>query len=89
MSKDITHAKEKLCDLLWWLRDKHDLYNAITDFLTPWEIDAIAERIEIVEQLKSGKSQRQVAELLWVSITTVSRWSRVLQYGSGFCDEYL
>lgn len=49
--------------------------------LSPQEIETIDERIKIMHALVSGKTQREIAEELELSITTVSRGSRILQYG--------
>lgn len=58
-----------------------DFENTLDDLLTPEEIKNIYERIMILDYLKSWLTQRDVAKKLWVSISTVSRWSRILQYG--------
>lgn len=53
------------------------------DLFTPQEIDALAERWQLIQLLAKGVPQREIAELLNVSISTVTRGSRALQYGSG------
>jgi Trp operon repressor len=58
-----------------------DLDGFIEDMMTPQEIEALDERIKIMHALMAGKTQREIAEELQLSITTVSRWSRILQYG--------
>lgn len=63
------------------LRFKNDLDGFLEDILTPQEIEAIDERLKIMHGLTSGKTQREIAEELELSITTVSRGSRILQYG--------
>lgn len=55
--------------------------NTLEDLLTPEEIKNIYERIMILQDLKSGITQREIAKKLWVSVGTVSRGSRILQYG--------
>ena len=62
-------------------RHKDDLDGFLEDMLTPQEIEALDERIKIMHALVAGKTQRQIAEELELSITTVSRGSRILQYG--------
>ena len=57
--------------------------------MTPGEIIDMADRITILQMLNAGKSQREIAELLGISVTTVSRGSRVLQYGKGDIIKYL
>ena len=60
---------------------KDNLDGFLEDILTPQEIEAIDERIKLMHALVSNKTQRNIAEELQVSITTVSRGSRILQYG--------
>lgn len=63
--------------------DPDQLSQLLTDLLTPSEIEAIGERWTIVKRLASGESQRAVRDALGCSVTTVSRGSRQLQYGTG------
>lgn len=62
-------------------RHKDDLDGFLEDILTPQEIEVIEERIKIMHELVEWKTQREIAEELELSITTVSRGSRILQYG--------
>ncbi|BBH52401.1 Trp family transcriptional regulator [Fluviispira sanaruensis] len=48
-------------------------------FLTPAEIDAIAQRVQIVDLISQGVAQREISEKLGVGIATVTRGSRMLQ----------
>lgn len=60
---------------------KDDLDGFLEDILSPQEIETIDERIKVMHALVAGKTQREIAEELDISITTVSRGSRILQYG--------
>ena len=60
---------------------KDNLDGFLEDMMTPQEIEALDERIKIMHALAAGKTQREIAEELELSITTVSRGSRILQYG--------
>lgn len=62
-------------------RHGKDLDGFLEDILSPQEIETIDERIKIMHALAEWKTQREIAEELELSITTVSRWSRILQYG--------
>jgi len=64
-----------------------DLQRLFEDLLTPSELDAICERWEIVKRLSAGESQRSIRDALSVSVSTVSRGSRQLKYGSGGFSE--
>jgi len=82
-------AIKLMTDTLWWIKNKKDLEGVLWDILTPNEIIAVWERIEIFKQLLKWVSQREIAENLGVSITTVTRWSRVLKYENPTIDKYL
>lgn len=62
-------------------RHADDLDGFLEDMMTPQEIEALDERIKIMHALAAGKTQREIAEELELSITTVSRGSRIMQYG--------
>lgn len=55
----------------------------LTDILTPQELDSLAERWQIVQELAKGTSQRDISQKLGVSISKVTRGSRAMQYGTG------
>lgn len=59
---------------------KDNLDGFLEDILSPQEIETIDERIKVMHALVAGKTQREIAEELELSITTVSRGSRILQY---------
>jgi len=61
----------------------------LKDILTPQELDSIAERWELIQMLAEGVSQREVADKLGISISKITRGSRMLQYGSGGFDYFL
>ena len=69
--------------------EPRDLEWVLMDILTPAEIDEVADRIRILTMLESGQSQRDIASELGISVTTVSRGNRVLQYESKAIHSYL
>lgn len=78
-----------LTDTLWQIKDKKDLAGVVEDLLSPGEITEIADRILILKMLKKGVAQREIAEKLGISITTVSRGSRLLQYDRKSIQDYI
>lgn len=73
----ITELSQVVADI----SDKGLAKDFLKNILTPKELDEIAKRLQIVKMLKKGIAQREVAEKLGVSVGTVSRGSRELQYG--------
>ena len=70
---------KKMTDLLWQIKDKDYLFNFLEDLLTEKELKDITERIQIFRLLNQWKTQRDIAEELWISVTTVNRWAKVLK----------
>lgn len=55
----------------------------LEDILTPQELESLALRVQIIKQLMKGRSHREIAKLLGISISKVTRGSHVVQYGTG------
>lgn len=67
----------------------HELNTLIHALLTPSEIDDISLRLEILQRVKKGETQRSISESLNVGIATVTRGSRQLKQLSGTLDKFL
>lgn len=80
---------EDLLEVLTGTQDIGFVRRLLADILTPSELSAVAERWEIVKRLQGGKSQRTIRDELGVSVTTISRGNRQLQYGTGGFREAL
>ncbi len=61
---------------------KEKMNNLLKGLLTPKELEEFAERIRIVQLLKKGVAQHQIAEKLGVGVATVSRGSREIKEGN-------
>ncbi|EKD92607.1 MAG: Trp operon repressor [uncultured bacterium] len=72
---------DELITLILQLKDKKAAKDVLSNLLTPQELEEIARRVQIFKLLKKGIPQRLIAEQLNVSIGTISRGSRELQYG--------
>ncbi len=55
----------------------------LEDILTPQELASLSERWQLIQELHKGTAQREIAKKLNVSISKITRGSRMLQYGSG------
>lgn len=60
---------------------KEKLENLLEGILTPKEIKELAERIRIVQLLKKGISQHDIAGKLRVGVATVSRGAKEIKEG--------
>ncbi len=77
-----------LTDTLWRIK-KQDMEGCIEDLFTPSEIVELGERLGLLKSLQEGKTQREIAEDQWISVTTVSRGARVLKYWRQAIAKYL
>ena len=59
--------------------NQQDYEQLLKVFLTPAEIDAIFQRLQIMDMICKGVAQREISEKLGVGIATVTRGSRMLQ----------
>ena len=65
------------------IRSEKEARMLLTDMLTPAELRSLAKRWEELQLLARGMKQREVAKKLKISISKVTRGSRVLRDGSG------
>ena len=55
----------------------------LQDILTPQELDSLSERWRLIQALASGMKQREINKKLKISISKITRGSKMLKYGSG------
>lgn len=79
MTKDV----KDLYELFSSIKTEKEAKMLLEDILTPQEILSVLERWKIVQELNNGTPQRDIAEKLGVSISKITRGSRMLQYGTG------
>lgn len=86
--KPLNFSKKTIANFLSHV-EPNDLAGVLEDILTPAEMLDIHQRLNIVESLSRGVSQREVAKELGVSVAKVNRGSRILQFGTGKLRKYL
>lgn len=77
-----TDWKKELISLIDSSRNKEETNELLKALLTPSEYEELAKRWQIVKKLIEGVTQRKIKNELNVSIATVTRGSREIQYGS-------
>lgn len=82
------HLKE-LYDLFSSIETPQEARMLMEDILTPGEIASIAQRWQEIRMLARGVTQREISKRLNVSISKVTRGSRMLQQGSGGFRHFL
>lgn len=56
-----------------------DVFNFLTEILTPAEVETLSKRWRILKMLSEGRTQRDIAKELNVSLCKVTRGSRILK----------
>jgi Trp operon repressor len=82
------HYRE-LFALFAMIKTPEEARKLLTDMLTPQEMDSLVERWQLIQLLAQGMPQRDIADKLGISISKVTRGSRVLQYGGGGFTAFL
>jgi TrpR family trp operon transcriptional repressor len=70
---------KKLPKVLLSVKTKEEMEDLLQGLFTPAELQELEKRIEIIELLKQGVPQHEVAARLRVGIATVSRGARELK----------
>jgi len=82
MSIPPQHLRD-LYALLASVKDEKEAKLLIDDLLTPQEVASLAERWQLIRELDKGTPQRDISQKLGISISKITRGSRMLQFGSG------
>jgi len=82
------HLKE-INTLFASIRTPKEAEMLLSDILTPQELESVAERWQLIQALAAGKPQREIAHELKLSISKITRGSRMLKYGSGGFKHFL
>jgi len=88
MSIPKKHLKE-LYELFTSISSEKEAEKLLKDILTPQEMASLAERWQLIQMLEAGVPQRTIAQKLNLSISKITRGSRVLKYGSGGLKHFL
>lgn len=76
------HLKD-LYKLFASVESEREAEKLLKDILTPQELASVAERWQLIQKLAANKPQRQISKELKVSISKITRGSRMLKYGEG------
>ncbi len=79
----IKNARAELCKALLLMKTPAEMENLLADLCTPAELEALVDRWRVVPLLKRGIAYRSINEITGVSVTTVGRIARFLDYGNG------
>jgi TrpR family trp operon transcriptional repressor len=71
----------ELARILVKARDEAELKTLIGGLLAPQELEEVVLRWELLQELLSGRTQREISERLGVSLGKIARGSRLVKYG--------
>jgi TrpR family trp operon transcriptional repressor len=74
---------KELYQLLSSVESEEEAKMLLDDLFTPQEVASLCERWQLIQELHKGTPQRDIAKKLGVSISKITRGSRMLQFGSG------
>lgn len=72
-----------LAEVLALMDDPVDVQDFLVDLCTPAELEALADRWNVVPLLDQGVPYRTIHEQTGVSVTTIGRVARWLDHGTG------
>lgn len=68
-----------VAEVLASISDSKEMQQLLQELLTEKELDALQLRWELMRQLKEGKTQREIARDLHVSLCKVTRGNKILK----------
>ncbi|MBT3835285.1 transcriptional regulator [Candidatus Peribacteria bacterium] len=84
-----SELKKDLYKLFTSIRSEKEAQMLLEDILTPSELESISKRWKELKDLSDGVPQRTIAKKLGISISKVTRGSRVISEGSGGAKLFL
>ena len=85
-SKHSGNSEGNLYQAIALIQSAEEAKQFLQDLCTPAEIQAMADRWQVVDLIKQGKSYRQIYEATGVSMTTIGRVARYMMLGLGGYD---
>ncbi|STX51849.1 putative Trp repressor [Legionella busanensis] len=76
-------AQQLLMEAIALLNNEEEASAFFNDLCTPAELEAMADRFQVVPLLRQGISYRSIHDQTGVSVTTITRVARSLMMGSG------
>ncbi len=81
--QDAKASLEALAEAFAKIDDPAEMTAFLRDLCTPAELEALADRWRVVPLLMQGIPYREIHERTGVSVTTVGRVARTIEYGDG------
>jgi TrpR-related protein YerC/YecD len=76
-------ARSSLAEAFLTMASADECRALLKDLTTPAELEALVDRWRVVKLVDQGMPYRQIHERTGVSVTTIGRVARFLEYGNG------
>lgn len=84
MTRDLRESRlDRLYESFTRINTKEEAASFLSDLCTFREVEDMAQRLAAAGMLKQGENYMKIASAVGISIATISRVSRALNYGSG------
>lgn len=73
---------DRLLDAILLLENREECYRFFEDICTIGEVKSMAQRLQVAEMLKAGRTYTDIAQVTGASTATISRVKRFLHHGA-------
>ncbi len=73
---------DRLFDAILLLKTREECYRFFEDICTIGEVKSMAQRLQVAEMLKQGRTYTDIVQVTGASTATISRVKRFLDYGA-------
>jgi len=82
-------ARDELIQVFAQISDFEEMKSFIEEILTPKEIEDLALRWKLLQELDKGKTQRSIASKYGISLCKITRGSKLLKKDHSVTKKYL
>lgn len=79
MNRNTKNSIEEITNIIKALQTKAEIADFFKELLTKSELDTIAKRWQILNMLKDGYPQREIAKELKVSLCNITRGAKIIK----------
>lgn len=80
---------KEISEIISKIKDSSDIYNFLLEILTESEVITISKRWRILTMLNEGKTQREIAKDMKVSLCNITRGAKIIKNKHSIVTKYL
>ncbi len=85
----MTNTYNELLNTFTSITDKNEMKKFLEEILTDKERNSLTLRWQLMKDLNSGKSQREIANDYHMSLCKITRGSKILKSENSICKKYI